>query len=448
MKKIQFYLYLAFSLVILFSSCQQDEDSTISKTDQMLQNVLRESGGIDGLQHFLLPKSKDFNKIPQDPKNPLNGAKVELGKKLFYETGLAINSKHEENMQTYSCASCHVPGNAFQAGMRQGIGDGGTGANIRTPNSDFEEDQLDIQPIRTPTVLNSAFNRTTLWNGQFGAAGINEGTEENWTENTPKATNNLGYHGVETQAIAGMAVHRLDVNMTLIESTYYKDLFDFAFPDFEESERYTLETIGLALAAYERTVLANQAPFQDWLKGDLDAMTTTQKQGALLFFGKAKCNTCHSGPALNSEQFFAIGMGDLEGDDCVDVFAEELKHTTALGRGGFTGNSEDNYKFKTPQLYSLKMMKFLGHGSTFTSIKDVIAYKNKGIPQKEELTSEQLAAEFQPLGLTEEEIDQLTDFVENALNDDQMERYVPSQVASGNCFPNNDPQSRAEQGCE
>ena len=459
MRKL-FYYSVSLALILLsFSSCQKDEDVMntgnglpLVGTDLELMDALEDAGGIKGANHFLLPESNDLDNIPQDPMNPLSNVKIELGKKLFYETGLAINPNKPESVGTYSCASCHVPGSNFQAGVRQGISEGGVGFGIagegRLPNENYETSDLDIQPIRTPTAMHAAYNRTSLWNGQFGAVGPNEGTEANWTAGSPKEVNHTGYEGTEVQAIAGLTVHRMGVNMNLINSTYYRDLFDVAFADFDESERYSRETIGLAIAAYERTIIANKAPFQNWLKGEREAITEQQKLGALLFFDKAGCNDCHDGPALNSESFFALGMNDLDGEGFYDSFDETQIQNTAKGRGGFTGNSEEDYQFKTPQIYSLKPMNFLGHGASFTSVREIIEYKNGGIAENAIVPESQLATGFKPLELTEEEIDQLTDFVENALNDDEILRYVPLTIASGNCFPNNDSQSQADMGCQ
>ena len=58
-----------------------------------------------------------------------------------------------------------------------------------------------------------------LWNGQFGATGPNEGTEASWGEGTPKFNNHLGYQGIETQAIAGLTVHRMGIDMDFVSST-------------------------------------------------------------------------------------------------------------------------------------------------------------------------------------------------------------------------------------
>jgi cytochrome c peroxidase len=133
----------------------------------------------------------------------------------------------------------------------------------------------------------------------------------------------------------------------------------------------------LAIAAYERTLLPNQSPFQRWLKGDYNAMSADEIEGAKLFFDKAQCFTCHSGPALNDMEFHALGMKDLEGAEVLTVIDEGTKK----GRGGFTGNADEDYQFKTPQLYNLKDVQFFGHGGSFNTVKDVIIYKNNAIAE-------------------------------------------------------------------
>lgn len=440
---------LILCVLALFTSCTKDspeDEFSLNEIDQQLKNSLNEHGGITA---FLMPSSNNYAEIPQDPKNKITSQKVALGKRLFFETGLAKNAAMNEGTETYSCASCHVAGAAFQAGIRQGIGDGGQGFGIsgeaRIPNANYPEEWLDIPHIRVPNNLNTAYITNAAWDGKLGATHANIGTESRWNEEDIfLRTNHLGYMGVETQAIAGLEFHRLVMDSNLIKSTYYKDLFDLAFPEFPVSERYTFETGGLAIAAYERTMLTNQAPFQKWLGGEYQAMTDKQKQGALLFFGKAACVNCHSGPALNGNEFHAIGMNDMTGNGVLGSFSEE---DVALGRGGFTGVAEDNYKYKVPQIYGLKDARFLGHGGTFTSIRNIIEYKNLAIAENDIVPTSQLSPFFQPLSLSTEELDLLQDFLENALYDENIKRYQAESVASGNCFPNNDAQSQSDMGC-
>ena len=408
----------------------------------------QEAGGL-GKSAYRLPPANLYNRIPQDPKNPLSDAKVALGKKLYHETGLATNAKYDKGMYSYSCASCHHAAGGFQAGIKQGIGEGGVGFGYhgegREPNPAYAPDSMDIQPIRTPSALNIAYQTIVLWNGQFGATHLNEGTEAQWTEGTPKAVNHLGYEGTEIQAIAGLSVHRMDVTEEIITDMGYKNLFDQVFGDKPKDERYGKEYAGLAIAAYERTLLANEAPWQRWLYGDHDAMKEEEKQGAVLFFGKAACSSCHTGPALNSMEFYALGMDNLNGPGIYGTSPTSEAH---LGRGGFTGRDEDMFKFKVPQLYNLKDSPFYGHGGSFTSVREVIEYKNNGLPSNAEVIgATQLAPQFGPLGLTDEEMTQLTAFVENALHDPNLHRYEPTSLPSGMCFPNADSLSRNDLGC-
>ena len=286
-----------------------------------------------------------------------------------------------------------------------------------------------------------------LWNGQFGGKGTNAGTESNWTANTPKEINNLGYEGVEIQAIAGFNVHRLKIDSSFLD-TYpeYKQMLDDAFPTLKVKDRYSNIGVGLSIAAYERTLLPTQSPFQKWLNGRYDAMTDQQKIGAVLFFGKAKCASCHTGPALNSMEFHALGMKDLDAEKTTS--SNPGFNAAVLGRGGFTGNTADEYKFKVPQLYNLRDSPFYGHGSSFSSVKDVVEYKNLANAENSIVPTSQLASDFTALGLTDQEVEDITVFIEDALYDDNLQRFVPSTVLSGNCFPVSDDAAKMDLGCE
>ena len=430
---------------MLFQACQKDENTSL---DSQLEDILVDLSDGQGLSFFTFPESNDLSRIPQDPKNPLTPEKVALGKLLYHETALGVHPKSGGTMGTYSCASCHHADAGFQAGVKQGIGEGGMGFGFagesRIPNPTVSIDSIDVQPLRTPSALNGAYQTNLLWNGQFGATGVNIGTESQWTEGTPKAKNHLGFEGLETQAIAGLTVHRMDCPPDLVKSTDYKQLFDAAFPEVSEEERYELIYAGLAIGAYERTLLANRAPFQQWLKGNRNAMFSEEKEGAILFFGKGKCGDCHTGPALNKMEFHALGMDDLKGGGTFNVDPNDGAH---LGRGSFTGNQDDNYKFKVPQLYNLKDSPFYGHGGSFTDLVEIVRYKNEARPENGNVSESQLAEDFKPLGLTDAEINKIALFMEQALRDPDLARYLPGSLPSGNCFPNNDIQSRRDLGC-
>lgn len=443
------YIYMVLSLMIV--SCMDDSniDMQGGPLDEELQAVLKEAAPNGNLEDYILPDSDDFNAIPQDPLNPITAEKVQLGKLLFHETGIAENPKNEEGRGTFSCASCHHAQGGFQAERFQGIGDGGLGFGLgiaRDKHNLYKEEDLDVQPIRTPSAMNIAYQINVLWNGQFGATGLNEGTEASWTTDTPKETNHLGFEGTETQAIAGLDVHRLVIDENLMATLGYKEMFDRVYANIPQSERYSAITAGLAIAAFERTILSNEAPFQKWLKGDVQALTTKQKEGAILFFDKGECASCHNGPSLANMEFHALGMLDLI--DCPDpVFKTSLNNIENLGRGGFTGQAGDNYKFKVPQLYNLKDSPFYGHGSSFYSVLDVLIYKNEAQKENNRVPESALSPLFQPLNLSGQELEAITAFIESGLYDSNLERYVPAELPSGNCFPNADLLSQQELGC-
>jgi cytochrome c peroxidase len=212
-----------------------------------------------------------------------------------------------------------------------------------------------------------------------------------------------------------------------------------------------LEAAALAIAAYERTILANQAPFQKMLRGDANALSLEEVEGAKVFFGKGGCAGCHNGPALSSpvgslasEVFMTLGFNDL---DMWEDTVGEVNQATKEGRAGFTGDEMEKYAFKVPPLYNLKDTNVFGHGGSFTSVADVVRYKIMAVAEHSEVESTNLDHRFVPLDLTDEEVSNLVIFLEDGLHDPDLMRYVPEELPSGNCVTNNDEQSREELGC-
>lgn len=421
--------------------------------EKQLREQVEDAGGASGAAAFVLPDSRDLAKIPQDPLNPLTPEKVALGQMLFHETAIAINPLDPSNKGAYSCASCHSADAGFVSGLTQGMGEGGSGFGPKGGLRELAANMLsivDVQPISVPAALNTAWQSVMLHNGQFGATGLNRGTEYAWTADTPKAVNRLGYEGVETQAIAGLAVHRLIDDKqpkktsasVLGKDAKYLEMFAAAYPQKPEQNRVNQETAGLAIAAYERTLIADKAPFQNWLRGDSQALTNNQKLGASVFFGQGQCVACHTGPSLASMKFAALGLRDL--DTAPGAIIKDPKFQEVLGRGSFTGLAADMFTFKVPQLYNLKDHAGYGHGASLTSIRAVLDYKNRAKPENPRVSATALAPEFQPLGLSELQLSALADFLENGLYDPDLKRYQPQALPSGNCFPNNDTVARKD----
>ena len=430
-------------------ACTKDQMISSSELDQQLKSLIESVSADRTLSYFILPDEDDLDNIPQDPLNPLSPEKVQLGKFLFYETGLATDAIKEAGLGTYSCATCHIPEAGFRPGKAQGVADGGIGFGIagekRVRNIDYQEAELDVQSARPLSMLNVAFVTNTMWNGQFGATGVNIGTEDVWDDIPDTETNFLGYEGIEAQNIEGLHTHRMLVTKEVTDEYGYTPLFDAAFPEVPEEERYNNLTTSLALSAYIRTLFPNKAPFQNWLKGNENAMTVSEKKGAFLFFGKAKCVACHNGKGLNSLEFHAIGVNDMYQIASYNASSNDRRNK---GRGGFTGNPEDNYKFKVPQLYNMKDTPFYFHGASKRSIRDVVEYFSDAIPENPNVPLEQISPKFVELDLSDDEIDDLVSFIEYGLRDPDLIRYQPDSILSGLCFPNNDPVSQVDLGCQ
>ena len=447
--RIEFTKISILIFLLATMSCSDDKLDIDAALDNELYDKIASVSPNGEANYYSLPNTNQYDLIPQDVKNPMTSAKVKLGKFLFFETGIALDAQKPSGMGTYSCSSCHVPEAGFRPGRMQGIADGGMGfgeiGDHRIMNDDYTESDLDVQSARPLSLVNVAYVKNTFWNGQFGGGGANEGTEHLWSLRDDTKRNHLGYEALETQNIEGINAHRLLVNKEITDEFGYTNLFDESFSEYGEQFRYSNFTASLAMSAYLRSIISYDAPFQHWLKGNDDAMTNDEKKGALLFFGKAKCASCHYNQNLGSNEFHALGVNDM--DQHIDALDKNPNDRRNYGRGGFTMKEEDMYKFKVPGIYNMKDTPFYFHGSSKTSLKDVIEYKLNAEPENIRVSKNKMSYKLVKTTLTDTEKDQLISFLENALRDPSLERYKPDFVGSGLCYPNNDVVSQIDLGC-
>ena len=440
---------VALFIALFIVACTKDRMPTLVELDNQLRNLVTASSPEGEMEFYILPDENDLDNIPQDPKNPLTPAKVELGKMLFHDTGLAMDAMQPSGLGTYSCASCHIAEAGFKPNNFQGIADGGIGfgnnGENRLMNSQYQEHELDVQSARPLSLVNVAYVKNTFWNGQFGSTGVNVGTEEVWDLLEETELNHLGFEGIETQNIEGLKVHRITINKELLDEYGYTPLFDEVFSDIPVEERYTIMTASFAFSAYIRSIISNKAPFQDWLKGDEEALSYDEKKGAILFFGKAKCSTCHYNQNLGSPEFHALGVDNMYQLPSYNSAADDRRN---MGRGGFTLREEDMHKFKVPGVYNAGDAEFFFHGASATSLEELVEYFNNGVPENPNVPIEQISAKFNPLNLDDTEKAQLVAFLRNGLHDPELERYKPEFVLSGKCFPNADQQSMFDLDCQ
>ncbi|MCI5076693.1 cytochrome c peroxidase [Oricola sp.] len=222
---------------------------------------------------------------PAPPDNPSMPARVALGRRLFHDANLSAD-------RTVSCASCHdVTAGAGGDGRPVALGVGGQAG---TRNA--------------PTVYNAAFQARLFWDGRAGSL------EE-------QASGPL-LNPVEM----GMA-SPADIEARVREDEAYRPLFDAAF---EAGAPVTIDGIVKAIAAYERTLVSNDAPYDRFVAGDEDALTFAQKRGMALFLSLG-CRQCHAGPNFSgaslvgpkavyrpfsvsrSPRAIAFGLGDDKG---------------------------------------------------------------------------------------------------------------------------------------
>lgn len=439
---MRIFIYIGIVIIANFGLISCTNDSR-SENDILLEKV------IGNKTKYILPDPSDLSQIPQTTANPLTKEKVELGKLLFHEPIFSNEARDPQNNFKYTCATCHVAEAGFRPGRQQGIADGGSGFGIKGENRSmlgtYNEKDIDAQGARPLAVLNTAYVTNSMWNGSFGSEGVNVGTESVWGLYDPTTANNhLHVGSLESQNIAGLITHRMNYTKEIIVYAGYKELFDKAFPDWDETERYSRKSASFALSAYLRSIITNEAPFQKWLKGDDDAMTEQEKFGASIFFGKASCNTCHFEKNLGSMTFAGLGVKDHYEMGGLNTSKADRRN---LGRGGFTGKTEDMYKFRTPQLYNLGDGGPFFHGGSKQSLEDVVRYFNNGVVENANVPAEQISTFIRPLGLTEEEVKAVTAFLQNGLRDPNLKRYVPTSVLSGMCFPNNDLASKIDMDC-
>ncbi len=408
-----------------------------------------------------------------DPRFAITPAKVRLGKFLFHDpirsTDIVIDDGGREDFrQSASCASCHLAPAASKAGQVFNFGVGGegrlemdasggmiverhqeptavdavpTGVVVRDDEGnvvlDGGKDAVDSVPRVAPTVIGAAYNVRLLWDGAAGEE--NEGINP---DELPAAESIV--------QLASMN-HRMfvDQHLPLQALPVYRELFARAFPDefaeFEASgdpnDYINADTIQRAIAAFLRTVITRDTPWDHFLRGDDSAMTSRQLRGAYLFAlpaaeGGADCLACHSGPALNKivgdeagvlveENFFNLGLNDHPLQDQVREVLDDPSHRDR-GREAVTGLSEDAFEFRTTTLRQLRDAGPFMHSGELATVREVVEYFNDGVAADPEAGSaESLSSLFTHprgdgalgLGLQSTQIDALVDFLENALYD-------------------------------
>ena len=319
--------------------------------------------------------------LPTVTNQSLNEELIPLGKRVFFDTRFSADGK-------ISCGKCHLPESAFNDGRTHSIGHNGA---VGTRN--------------TPSLLNVAYSDTLFWDG--------------------RATN------LETQALAPLTnpiEHALTSTAAIAEIARGDDAYsqDFSKSFNVQPSQITGEMVGQALAAYERTLITGNSPFDRSEYGhDAHALSEAAARGLELFRGRAKCVACHligSSSALFTDGQFHLSPGGIPSSVTTHLASlarkavevandrsqlERLVTTdaeiAALGRFIVTRAPTDIGKFRTPSLRNVALTAPYMHDGSVKTLEEAV---------DAELYSRTTAANY-PIALTVSERQDLVEFLKS-----------------------------------
>lgn len=324
--------------------------------------------------------------VPMPVENPVSTEKILLGRKLFFDRRLSIND-------TFSCAICHIPEQGFtnnEIATAVGV-EGRTGKR------------------NAPTIYNVAYLGKIFHDGR-------ESTLEQQVWSPFLARNEMANPSI------GYLINKIKAIRE------YDGLFEAAF----DGRGPTMETIGMALASYQRTLNAANSPFDRWYYGkEKDAISEQAKRGFRLFTGKGACSTCHliqkEHALFSDDQLHNTGLGfeDSMGVEprtrrvqlAPGVYTEldtSVIRSVArpkendLGLYEVTEDPNDRWKYRTPSLRNVALTAPYMHNGSLLTLRDVIDFYDRGgVP------NELLSPLIRPLGLKDSEIDELVAFLQS-----------------------------------
>ncbi len=294
---------------------------------------------------------------------------VELGRLLFFDPVLSQNND-------ISCATCHNPDLGFTDGKGQAVGDHGV-----------------LLPRSAMSLWNVAYNTSFFWDGRATSL------EEQMT--TPLTGENE------------MVASPDGIVAELKEIPEYVSLFEIAFGS---EDAVTYENMQNAIAAFERTLLTDNSPFDRYARGDVNALTAAQRRGLGLFRSAAtRCFECHAAPTFADESFSVTGVPDLPGQEH-DSGRLQVESTSLDGA------------FKSPSLRNIALTAPYMHNGAFATLEEVVEFYAKGGGRDSGV--ENMDIHVLGFDLTDQEKADLVAFM-YALSDETNLPEFPESVPSG-----------------
>jgi cytochrome c peroxidase len=342
-----------------------------------------------------LPQTVD---APAD--NPASPAKVTLGRLLFWDPVLSGN-------KDVACATCHHPDFGYAENLDISIGVNGIGLGTRrkfaTPNS------IPFVKRNSQSLLNTAFN------------GIDR--EGHYNPSTAPMFWDIRSLGLEAQALEPIKTFEemrgdaysqeqaLDSVVARLKTIpEYGTLFTRAFGN---RQAISSGNLGKALAAFERTLVANNSPFDRQMRGDKSAMTEAQIRG-MAQFERVGCGNCHNGPMFSDYKLHVLGVPD--------------NGKLQVSDSGVNGT----YAFRTASLRDLAFTAPYMHSGVFSTLEDVLNFYNRAGRRIRNGNSnggqaDPLLRQLRGVNFASRDI---IEFL-GALNDQSFDKTIPARVPSG-----------------
>ena len=401
-----------------------------------------------------------YGVVPIGPVQAQDPPLVSLGQALMFDKILSGN-------RDIACATCHTPSEHATDGLPLAVGTGGTGAGpARTlgPGRSFV-------PRNAPTLLNSGIGLFyVFWDGRLARFGppppdvppppdltdliaaqammpvVNrrEMRGERGDVDVFGNPNELAQLGDSQPALVWQAVMQ-----RLLAIPGYVSLFNAAFPN-RSTFTFSFRDAATAMAAFQVAELTTtDSPFDRYLKRDDNALSPEAKRGALLFFGEARCNSCHNGPLLGGRDFSNSGVPQLGPGVGRGAPLD-------LGRGELQNNQFYQFAFRVPPLRNVELTAPYFHDGAIATLEAAVRHYNDVPKSLREFDPSTLPAAVQssyhgdqttidsvlrsldfrlrtPLNLTDTQIDELVAFLKSLTDPAarDLSGIIPASVPSG-----------------
>jgi len=329
-------------------------------------------------------------RAPQPVDNPQTPEKIALGKKLFEDKRFSATGD-------VSCATCHAEEKAF----------------TDSPLSVSEGIRKLKGTRNAPTLLNSVYFGTMFWDGRS------------------PSLEDQALHPLVNPVEMGLKNHEPVLKIVRSDPEYLKE-FKEVFG--KQGDAITMDEVTKAIAAFQRTLVAGNSPFDRYFYGgEEDALTAAQKRGFDIFVNEGRCVSCHvieqTQALFTDNRFHNIGVGinDIQEDvpglaheflkaeataSEVDVEVLTNKKTSELGRFAVTRGFDGLGAFKTPTLRNIDVTAPYMHDGSLETLDDAVQhYNNGGVTNEGDPVNDFLSDGIRPLQLTDDEIDDLVAFM-------------------------------------